>query len=126
MYFNWRGFLKDSLHSLFPAGHPLADQIPLECDQRAARLALELPEAGRVLALLPGSRGSEVEQLAPDFLATARWLHERDPTLQFVIPAANAERAQQLEELVAHKKELNKLKFDSKDILISNKKRRLY
>jgi lipid-A-disaccharide synthase len=71
-------------------GHPLADAIPLEIDRGAARAALELPLEGRTVALLPGSRRGEVTRLAPDFVATARWLAGQRPDLNFIAPMANA------------------------------------
>ena len=71
-------------------GHPLADAIPEHSDGAAARRALGLPAAGAVVALLPGSRASEVEHLALPFLRTAAWLHERRRDLHFVLPAASA------------------------------------
>lgn len=70
-------------------GHPLADAIPLDVDAGEARRRLGLPEAAPVVALLPGSRGSEIEHLAPPFFATAAWLHRRRPDLRFVVPAAS-------------------------------------
>jgi lipid-A-disaccharide synthase len=69
-------------------GHPLADEIPFSSETEFARLQLGLTPERPVIALLPGSRGSEVRQLAPRFLATAHWLLQRDPSLQFVLPAA--------------------------------------
>lgn len=69
-------------------GHPLADEIPFSSETELARLQLGLIPERPVIALLPGSRGSEVRQLAPRFLATAHWLLQRDPSLQFVLPAA--------------------------------------
>jgi lipid-A-disaccharide synthase len=71
-------------------GHPLADAIPLEIDRGAARVALDLPVEGRIVALLPGSRRGEVTRLAPDFVATARWLAGQRPDLNFIAPMANA------------------------------------
>jgi lipid-A-disaccharide synthase len=71
-------------------GHPLADAIPLEIDRGAARVALGLPVEGRIIALLPGSRRGEVTRLAPDFVATARWLAAQRPDLSFIAPMANA------------------------------------
>jgi len=71
-------------------GHPLADRIPLEPDQGAARARLLLPAQATVVALLPGSRRGEVERLADDFLGAADWLRERRPDLKFVAPMANA------------------------------------
>lgn len=70
-------------------GHPLADMIPLESDPFAARLALGLPMDRPIIALLPGSRVSEVGRLADTFLATARWCVERRPDLHFVVPLVN-------------------------------------
>lgn len=70
-------------------GHPLADQIPLEVDARAARTALALAPDARVIALLPGSRLAEVSRLAAPFAAAAAWLHERRPELQFIAPMAS-------------------------------------
>ena len=67
-------------------GHPLADDIPLEPDRAAARQALGLPPAGPVIALLPGSRTSEVGLLARPFLETAAWCLARRPDLRFVVP----------------------------------------
>jgi lipid-A-disaccharide synthase len=69
-------------------GHPLADRIPEHCQRRAVRLALKLPERGRILALLPGSRRSEVKRLAEPFLGAAQWLRHQLPDLQFVAPLA--------------------------------------
>jgi lipid-A-disaccharide synthase len=71
-------------------GHPLADAIPLEIDRGAARVALGLPVEGKTIALLPGSRRGEVTRLAPDFVATARWLAGQRPDLNFIAPMANA------------------------------------
>lgn len=69
-------------------GHPLADRIPLLVDQRAARAALGLTQDVPCVALLPGSRRSEVARLGDDFAATVAWLRARRP-LQFVAAMAN-------------------------------------
>jgi lipid-A-disaccharide synthase len=52
------------------------------------RRALGLAEAGPVVAVLPGSRGSELKYLAQPFAAAAAWLHAREPGLRFVAPIA--------------------------------------
>jgi lipid-A-disaccharide synthase len=78
-------------------GHPLADRIPDHCQRRAVRLALKLPEHGRILALLPGSRRSEVSRLAEPFLGAALWLRTQLPDLQFIAPLATAATRQQFE-----------------------------
>ncbi|HEY1771973.1 MAG TPA: lipid-A-disaccharide synthase [Gammaproteobacteria bacterium] len=69
-------------------GHPLADSVPAQPDKRALREELHLPQDQPVLAILPGSRRSEVERLGPVFLETASWLSQKKPELRFVIPAA--------------------------------------
>ena len=78
-------------------GHPLADDLPLTPDSAGARQALGLPATGRVLALLPGSRGGEVERLCPVFLAAFRQLATRFPGLSAVIPCAGPPRRAQIE-----------------------------
>jgi len=77
-------------------GHPLADLIPLEPDRAAARAELGLPEQGKVLALLPGSRQGELARMGPVFVATARQLLQEDPDLTVLMPCANADRKRQL------------------------------
>lgn len=77
-------------------GHPLADQIPFEPDQAAARAALGLSEKGTVIALMPGSRAAEIEHLAPVFLDAAVQLHRRHPDWHFILPAAGDARHAQL------------------------------
>lgn len=77
-------------------GHHLADEIPLQVDKSAARKMLGLPEEGRIVALLPGSRSSEVERMGDLFMRTAVYCLEQDPSLHFVIPAANSDRYRQL------------------------------
>jgi lipid-A-disaccharide synthase len=74
-------------------GHPLASVIPAQPDQAAARAQLGLPARGEVVAILPGSRASEIERLAGLFLAAARLLQQRRPVVTFVLPAVPALRA---------------------------------
>ena len=69
-------------------GHPLASVLPLEPDQQAARAQLHLPPDAEVVALLPGSRNSEIAYLATRFLEAARLLHQRRPRLHCILPAA--------------------------------------
>lgn len=74
-------------------GHPLAGVIPMEPDRAAARRALGLDEDGQVLAILPGSRASEVARLARRFFEAAVLLRKARPELQLVVPALPARRA---------------------------------
>ncbi|MBW9259944.1 MAG: lipid-A-disaccharide synthase [Candidatus Thiodiazotropha sp. (ex. Lucinisca nassula)] len=71
-------------------GHPLADQIPLQpVDPLEVRSELGLAPERPVVALLPGSRMSEVSRLAEPFAETACWLKRQKPELQFVAPMVN-------------------------------------
>jgi len=81
-------------------GHPLADVIPLQPDVAAARTTLALT-AGSVIALLPGSRLSEVRRHARLMLDAAALILQRHPDAQFVLPAAS-EAAVQLIRHAAH------------------------
>jgi len=75
-------------------GHPIANMIPLESDRAAARRQLGLPQDRRIVALLPGSRRSEVRYLADRFMAAAGLLRARYPDLHFVLPTLPALRAE--------------------------------
>jgi lipid-A-disaccharide synthase len=73
-------------------GHPLANVIPMEPDRKGARAALGLREDDGVLAVLPGSRASEVDYHAEPFLAAAAQLQRARPSMQIVVPAIPALR----------------------------------
>jgi len=78
-------------------GHPLADVIPLEIDQRVARERLGVPQDQPVIALLPGSRQSELHFMAETFVETAKLLLARYPKLQFLVPLVSRETRLQFE-----------------------------
>ena len=69
-------------------GHPLANVIPMEPDRAAARRSLGLADTEQVVAILPGSRKSEIGHLAGRFFQTAVRLQQQRPAIQFVVPAA--------------------------------------
>lgn len=75
-------------HAVY-VGHPLADAAPRSLDRGALRKALHLPTEELLVAVLPGSRFTEVERLLPVFLETAQWLTNHLPHLKFVMPAAS-------------------------------------
>jgi lipid-A-disaccharide synthase len=70
-------------------GHPLADVIPMEPDKARARIELRVPAGRRVVALLPGSRRSELHYMADLFVLTARRLLQDLPDAYFVCPTAS-------------------------------------
>ncbi len=69
-------------------GHPLADAIPLQPPRAASRAALGLAEADEVVAVLPGSRRSEIAYIAPAFLQAVALMHRQRPGLRFVLPVS--------------------------------------
>ena len=68
-------------------GHPIASTIAMEPDRHAARAQLGLDQERPVVALLPGSRRSEIEHMTPRFIRAAQLMKQRQPHLQFVLPA---------------------------------------
>lgn len=71
-------------------GHPLAHKIPQVIDRAAARKALNIPLDATLVALLPGSRKSEIDYLALRFLKAAKRMATRQPGLQFILPTLPA------------------------------------
>lgn len=82
-------------------GHTMADAMPLHPDKQAARRHLGIADDALCLALLPGSRGAEVDMLSADFLKTARLLRRHYPALEIVVPLVNARRREQFEKIKA-------------------------
>ena len=70
-------------------GHPLADVIPMDPDKARARTELRVPAGSRVVAMLPGSRRSELHYMADLFVLTARRLLQDLPDAYFVCPTAS-------------------------------------
>ncbi len=82
-------------------GHTLADEIPLINDTLAARAELGLSADDTVLALLPGSRGSEVGLLSEPYLLAVKKLLNHLPHLKVVVPLVNDARKQQFSEALS-------------------------
>ena len=80
-------------------GHTMADAIPLKPNREEACQLLNLEPAQRYVAMLVGSRGSEVEFLSEPFLQTAQLLHQRYPDVKFLVPLINQKRRQQFEQI---------------------------
>src|SRR5262249_13666935 len=60
-------------------GHPLADLLKEVPDRATVRAELRLPQSGPIIALLPGSRQSELEHMAQLFIRTAQHIHLQMP-----------------------------------------------
>lgn len=68
-------------------GHPLANVIPLQVDRAGARAALGLSDADTVVAILPGSRTSEIQHLAFRFFQAAKLMQQASLAIKFIVPA---------------------------------------
>ncbi|WP_370527157.1 lipid-A-disaccharide synthase [Undibacterium sp. CY21W] len=83
-------------------GHPLAQVIPMEIDTAVAREELGLDPRFKVVAILPGSRISEIKYNTEAFIGAAKILIQRDPNLQIVVPmAGNKQRSYYIKLVVA-------------------------
>ena len=81
-------------------GHPLVDELRQLPAADELRAAMGLPSDKILVAVLPGSREGEVRHLMPVFADAMQLLQARHTGLHFVIPAANAERHQQIESVL--------------------------
>lgn len=91
-------------------GHPLADEIPEQCDRAAMRAQLRLPDKGRIIALLPGSRQSELDYLSDLFISTAKLILRAQPQCRFLVPLATRE-TRDLFETALYRNQANDLPF---------------
>ena len=81
-------------------GHPLADVIPLEPKKHEARAALRLPAGKLIVALLPGSRRSELEYMAPSFVLAAHRFRQEVHDVHFVCPMVTRDTRDMFERAV--------------------------
>ena len=81
-------------------GHPKADMLPAQVDVQAARRRLGLGE-GRLVAILPGSRTSEVDRLGPQFAAAAALVARQCDDVRFVTAVASSKLRSAIEAQVA-------------------------
>jgi len=89
-------------------GHPLAEMLASSPDRAAAREQLRLPVSAKVIVLLPGSRLSEVGQMADTFIETARQIATAVPEAQFLVPLVNRS-TRDLFETALHRREAGEL-----------------
>ncbi|ARB75874.2 lipid-A-disaccharide synthase [Pasteurella multocida] len=96
-------------------GHTMADAIALKPNRQEACECLNLDANQRYVAMLVGSRGSEVTFLAEPFLQAAKLLKQQYPAIQFLVPLINAKRREQFEQIKAQvAPELELLLLDGK------------
>jgi lipid-A-disaccharide synthase len=81
-------------------GHPLADLIPLEPNKLEARAALRLPAAKLIVALLPGSRRSELQYMARTFVLAAHRFAQEVADVHFVCPTVTRDTRDMFERAV--------------------------
>ena len=79
-------------------GHNLADSISFENNAEEARQTFHVEKNEKVVCLMPGSRGSEVEKLCPVFIQAAELIYSQNPNVRFILPAANHTRKKQIEQ----------------------------
>ncbi len=82
-------------------GHPLGDQIAMEINAGALRRQLGLEVDAPLVAVLPGSRMSEIRHLGVPFARTIAWLHRQRPELRFVAPMADERIRAQFEQALS-------------------------
>ena len=73
-------------------GHPLANVIPMQPDRAAARRKLGMGDEDIVVAILPGSRKSEIQYLAKRFFRAAALISHAQPAIKFIVPTIPALR----------------------------------
>jgi len=78
-------------------GHPLADLIPEQDQTAGARTQLKIAPELKVIALLPGSRQSELRYMADSFIATARLLAQKIEQPLFLVPLVSRETREMFE-----------------------------
>ncbi len=100
-------------------GHPMADEIPLQVGTEPARRALGIKSEGHCIALLPGSRLSEVEKLSEPMLDAANILTRRFPDIIFLMPATTEQIASHFTSVLRNYSNVNCRIFSnhSKDVM---------
>ena len=84
-------YAKHGVNAVY-VGHPIASQIPIEPPRAEARAALKVGDAETVIAVLPGSRRSEIQYIAPRLFGAAREIVKARPGTRFVIPVVTGLR----------------------------------
>jgi len=88
-------YLRQSQVPVQYVGHTLAQTFPVDVDRAAARRQLGIEESTRVLALLPGSRSSELQMLSEPFLKTAEQCAQAFEKFEVLVPLISQSAADQ-------------------------------
>jgi lipid-A-disaccharide synthase len=91
-------------------GHPLADMLPVQPDRAEMRETMRIPLNAKVFAFLPGSRQSEVRNLALTYIQTARLIQLKLPDVRFLVPLASRQ-TRAIFEQVLHENEAHDLRI---------------
>ena len=84
-------------------GHPIADEVDKVLDQKSCRENFQIDQDLKIIALLPGSRSSEIERHAELFLETATTVSKVHTSTQFIISAVNKSAQEHINELIRNK-----------------------
>ena len=84
-------YAKRNVNAVY-VGHPLASVIPMEAPRAQARAALGIAEDQTLVAILPGSRRSEIQYIAPRLFGSAAEMLRQRPGLKFVVPVVTGLR----------------------------------
>ena len=79
-------------------GHPSADVIPQTPQRENARAQLRIKPGELIIALLPGSRQTELDYHAELFIETAKVLLKDFPAARFLVPLATRETREQFDQ----------------------------
>jgi lipid-A-disaccharide synthase len=74
---------KNNIPVMF-VGHPLAEKINMQTDKFSARERLSLPQNKKIVAIMPGSRNSEMKKLIEPFIKTAAWCNKNMDDTHFI------------------------------------------
>lgn len=81
-------------------GHPLADEIALSLERQPARVKLQLDLQQKIIAILPGSRVSEIQAITVDFIKTVEILYKNNQKILFVAAMVNEQKAKLFKSLL--------------------------
>jgi len=84
-------YAKHGVNAVY-VGHPIASEIPIEPPRAEARAALKVGDGETLIAVLPGSRRSEIQYVAPRLFGAAREIAKARPGTRFVVPVVTGLR----------------------------------